>query len=103
MHLSGRPKQSAFFILYEFKLLLMKPKNGPKSLNDKISEATKGIKCPVHAKEPKIIVDQIKEEVSIEACCNSFKTDVNIVCDRVLRAWKLHGEHLRARKNERDY
>lgn len=79
----------------------MKPKKA-KSLQDKISEATKGMRCPIHMKEPKITVDMKQADVKIEGCCISFKTDVKVVVDRVIRAWNLHGEHLRARRDGLD-
>jgi hypothetical protein len=79
----------------------MKKNSGPKSLQDKINEATKGIKCPIHAKAPVIKLNSDKEEVELECCCASFKMDVKVITDRVLKAWKLHGEHLRARRDER--
>jgi len=64
--------------------------------------ATKGMKCPIHSKEAQISVDQLKEEISIAACCTFFKNDVKVISDRVLKAWKLHGEHLRARRDGRE-
>jgi hypothetical protein len=76
-------------------------KKSAKSLNDKIIEATKGIKCPIHAKLPEITVDKHKEEIDLNCCCPSFKTDIKIITDKVLRAWKLHGEHLKAKKEGR--
>ncbi len=79
----------------------MKQSTGARSLKDKIIEATRGIKCPIHQKEAKISVNSVKEEVELDCCCTSFKTDVKTITDRVLRAWKLHGEHLRARRDER--
>jgi hypothetical protein len=74
-------------------------KTKPKTLQDKINEATHGIKCPVHMKEPKIKLNSEQATAEIDCCCNSFKMDVNTIVERVLRAWNLHGEHLRARKN----
>jgi hypothetical protein len=79
----------------------MKKAKGAKSLEDKIREAVKGMKCPVHMKEPKITVNQETETAELECCCPSFKGDVKVVVDKVIRAWKLHGEHLRARRDER--
>jgi len=76
----------------------MKPKK-PKTLEDKIREATLGMKCPVHGKEPMITVNMEEADVKIEGCCIFFKTDVKVAVDRVIRAWNLHGEHLRARRN----
>lgn len=72
-----------------------------KSLQDKINEATKGIKCPIHDKLPKIDVDLKDEKISLNCCCQSFNTDIKILTDKVLRVWKLHGEHLRAKKEGR--
>ncbi len=76
-------------------------KKTSKSLQDKINEATKGIYCPIHNKLPKITINAVNEEVALESCCPSFKTDIKIITDKVLRAWKLHGEHLRAKKEGR--
>ncbi|MDX2172372.1 MAG: hypothetical protein SFY56_04585 [Bacteroidota bacterium] len=76
-------------------------KKTSKSLQDKISEATKGIKCPIHSKLPEIKVNTEREEVAVICCCPSFKMDVEVVTNKVLRAWKLHGEHLRAKKEGR--
>jgi hypothetical protein len=74
----------------------------PKTLRDKINEATRGLKCPIHQKQPVIAIELTeKATAKVECCCNSFKTDVTIIVERVLRAWNLHGEHLRARRNER--
>jgi hypothetical protein len=80
----------------------MKKNKGARSLPDKVKEAIKGMRCPVHGKEPKITVNEAGESVEMECCCNSFKTDVKVVTDKVIRAWKLHGEHLRARRDERN-
>jgi len=76
-------------------------KKTSKSLQDKITEATKGIKCPIHSKLPEIKVNSNTEEIDLNCCCPSFKTDIKIITDKVLRAWKLHGEHLRAKKEGR--
>ncbi len=81
----------------------MKKTSSSKTLQDKITESTKGITCPVHGKLPLIKVDKANERVEVECCCNSFKTDIEVITNRVLAAWKLHGEHLRARKDGRDY
>jgi hypothetical protein len=70
----------------------------PKTLQDKIDEATRGMRCPVHGKEPVIKVNMEEADVVIEGCCIFFKKDVKVVVDRVIRAWNLHGEHLRARR-----
>ena len=85
--------------LFLFKIFKMKKAKGAKTLEDKIGEATKGMKCPVHGKEPKITVNQAAESAELECCCASFKGDVKVVVDKVIRAWKLHGEHLRARRD----
>ena len=79
----------------------MKPKK-PRSLQDKINDATKGMRCPIHGKEPTITVNMEDADVKIEGCCVSFKTDVKVVVDRVIRAWNLHGEHLQARRDGLD-
>jgi hypothetical protein len=76
----------------------MKKSKKSKTLEDKIREATKGMRCPVHGKEPNIIVNMQEADVKIEGCCTFFKTDVKVVVDKVIRAWNLHGEHLRARR-----
>lgn len=76
-------------------------KKTSKSLNDKVTEATKGIKCPIHNKLPEINVNTDNEEIDLNCCCPSFKIDVKIITDKVLRVWKLHGEHLRAKKEGR--
>lgn len=73
---------------------------GSKSLKDKITEATQGINCPIHRKEALITVDTKEADVKIEGCCTSFKMDIKVIVDRVIRAWNLNGEHLRAKKNE---
>lgn len=73
--------------------------NKPRTLQDKISAATKGLKCPVHDKEAKIIVDMKEMDVKIEGCCIYFKKDISVIVDRVIAAWNLHGEHLRAKKD----
>lgn len=74
----------------------------PKSLQDKINEATHSMRCPVHDKEPTIKVNTEEMDVLIEGCCIFFKKDVKVVVDRVIRAWNLHGEHLRARREGTD-
>ncbi len=71
---------------------------GPRSLKDKINEATKGLKCPVHGKEASVIVDMDKADVKIEGCCVFFKKDIKVEVDKVIRAWNLHGEHMRAKR-----
>lgn len=72
---------------------------GPKSLQDKITEATKGMVCPVHGQAPNITVDMKQADVKIEGCCIFFKKDVKVEVDKVIRAWNLHGEHLRAKRD----
>lgn len=75
----------------------MKPRK-PKTLSDKINDATRGMRCPVHGKEPVITVNMEEADVLIEGCCVFFKKDVKVIVDRVIRAWNLHGEHLRAQR-----
>ncbi len=69
-----------------------------KTLQEKVDEAIKGLKCPIHSKAPKITLKNQPAEADIECCCNSFKSDITTIVGRVLRTWNLHGEHLRARK-----
>ncbi len=71
-----------------------------KTLKEKVSEATIGIRCPIHLKEPKITLKGEPVIAEIDCCCSSFKTDISVVVARVLRTWNLHGEHLRARKKD---
>jgi hypothetical protein len=73
-------------------------KAAPKTLQEKIDEAVKGLKCPIHTKAPEITLKNQPAEADIECCCNSFKTDITVIVGRVLRSWNLHGEHLRTRK-----
>jgi hypothetical protein len=76
-------------------------KKTSKSLQDKINEATKGLKCPIHTKLPQITANSTTQQIEVICCCPSFKTDVEIITNKILRAWKLHGEHLRAKKDGR--
>jgi hypothetical protein len=76
-------------------------KQRPKTFEDKIIEAVRGIKCPIHSKEPELIIDAERESATANCCCSFFKKDIEVVVGRVIRAWKLHGEHLKARRDER--
>ncbi|MBA3664091.1 MAG: hypothetical protein H0W61_07790 [Bacteroidetes bacterium] len=60
------------------------------------------MRCPIHSKEPVITINMNEADVKIEGCCPSFKMDVKIVVDKVIRAWNLHGEHLQAKREGRD-
>lgn len=75
----------------------MKLKRPNKKLEDQIKQAVKKLKCPIHAKEASISMEDEESEVKVEACCVFFQKDVFTLGERMRKDFLYRDEKKRER------
>lgn len=75
----------------------MKLKRPNKKLEQEIKQVVKKMRCPIHAKEATISMDDEEAEVQLEACCVFFKKDVMIVGERMRKDFLYRDQKTRER------
>jgi hypothetical protein len=75
----------------------MELKRPNKKLEKLIQAAVKDMRCPVHTKPAKVVMESEEEPVQVEACCSFFKKDVEIVGERIRKEFLYKAEKTRER------